>query len=75
MYFIKVGYMYLQLIYMYLYIYIFDINGLAFWRQKMRSIPALFSVSVEVDDKNSSQCSLEVCAVIWFSSVHVLYMM
>ncbi|KAL5491618.1 hypothetical protein EMCRGX_G016936 [Ephydatia muelleri] len=36
----------------------FGINGLTFWRQKMRSSPALFSVSIAVDDKNSSQYSL-----------------
>ena len=40
---------------------VFDINGSSFLQQKMKSSPALFSVSVMVDDKNSSVYSLEVC--------------
>ena len=38
----------------------FDINGVPFMKQKMKASPALFSLAVVVDDKNSSLYSLEV---------------
>ena len=38
----------------------FDINGVPFMKNKMKASPALFSLAVVVDDKNSSVYSLEV---------------
>ena len=38
----------------------FDINGVPFMKQKMKASPALFSMAVVVDDKNSSLYSLKV---------------